>query len=527
MHHFIRFARRQDGRNLVSSKHQGPKNAGAAKWLMAALVVLGTSVTANAQLRSGGRSRSLYSQSVRPASAVRPTADEQVSTAGAAISDATRVAPASCSTCDGGGESLHYESGYVDSGYQVTHNQPIAGHGCALCDSGVSCSEGDCGFHDLAPCATSQCLPAGCLSGGGSLLSLWCRLSVRAEVPLYWRRAASPPPLVTTSPVGTAPGTAGRLPAGANTSVLLGGDSLGSDASAGFRLTLGTWLGENRRFGLLLRYFDAGDDDQSFSFSSNTTPILARPFFNTSVAGSFEQDAQLIAHPDESIGSIDVQTTSSVSGLDLALRRLIYQDRFTRLDWLYGYKHIDIEEGLFINSQTTVTGNLPGLQGASIAVRDSFMTDNTFHGVSYGLLWSRNVANLKFESKFRLGAGNLRRRVNIMGSTTTTSNAGAVSTSGQGLLARNTNNQPFESETFVVIPEVAFNAAYGIRPGLDFNVGYEFMLIPKVAQASEQINDDLSVNLSDPIVGQLDPALNFAEHNYGLHSLGLGLQLRY
>jgi hypothetical protein len=126
----------------------------------------------------------------------------------------------------------------------------------------------------------------------------------------------------------------------------------------------------------------------------------------------------------------------------------------------------------------------------------------------------------------RLGAGNLRREVNIGGSTTTTS-AGQSNTVGQGLLARSTNSRSFTDDTFVIVPEVGINFAYCLRPGLDFNVGYNYMLIPKVAQASQQINDNLRVNLSDPLTGALDPGFNFDERAYWLHSLGLGLQLRY
>ena len=53
------------------------------------------------------------------------------------------------------------------------------------------------------------------------------------------------------------------------------------------------------------------------------------------------------------------------------------------------------------------------------------------------------------------------------------------------------------------------------------------MLIPKIAQASRQLDKDLAVNLSDPLVGSLDPQLDFEEREYWLNSLGLGLQMRY
>ena len=120
----------------------------------------------------------------------------------------------------------------------------------------------------------------------------------------------------------------------------------------------------------------------------------------------------------------------------------------------------------------------------------------------------------------------MQRRVNISGSTTTTS-GGVSNTENQGLLARNTNSQPFVDDTFIVIPELAVNLAYRIRPGLDFNLGYNYMVIPKVAQAAQQLDDDLAVNLSDPLTGALDPALDFDERKFWLHSLGFGLQLRY
>lgn len=469
--------------------------------------------TATAQLRSGTRTRQLYDDRQQPERGGASQAGARAASY-SVVDDSNAVQLASCASCDANpAEETHWQGDhYIDD-----FSSP--GHGCTTCQSRSAC---DCGYGDLAPTCSTACAP-----GCGPLLTLWNRLSIRAEVPLYWRRAAGPPPLVTTSPAGTAAGVAGRLPAGATTSVLLGGDPLIQDASAGFRLTLGTWLGEGQKFGLMFRYFNAGDQDDSYAFDSATNPILARPFFNTSVAGNFEQDAQLIAFPGDSNGNINVQSTSSVSGIDFALRRLLYRDRFTRVDWLYGYKNVAVEEGMMINSLTNVTGNIPGLQGASIAVSDSFATDNDFNGVSYGIMSSRHFARWKIETMFRLGAGNLRRRVNINGSTTTTSAAGAVSSTSEGLLARNTNNQSFTDDTFIVIPEVSVGFAYAVTQGLDFRVGYEFMMLPKVAQASQQINDDLAVNLSDPLVGSLDPALNFDERDYWLQSLGLGLQLRY
>lgn len=397
------------------------------------------------------------------------------------------------------------------------------------CDGYGNCDCGQCGFESLCTSCDSYaeiapaCSSMICEPGIGPLMWLWCRMSVRAEVPIYWRRAMQTPALVTTSPEGTDADLAGEL--GRSTTQTLLGGKLSEQANAGARITLSLPLGAHDYFGLMFRYWNAGDQDEEFNFSSNQFSILARPFLDTSVNPAVA-NTQLVAFPGDSVGNISVASTSQVDGLDLSLKRLIYMDRFTRVDWLWGYQHVSIDESLQISSNTTVTGNVPGLQDNTIAVTDRFATENSFHGVSYGLMSSRQLACWKIETMFRLGLGNLRRQVNINGSTTTTAN-GASLTTNQGLLARNTNDQPFTDDTFVVLPEVGINFAAMIRPGLDFTIGYNYMLIPKVAQAGAQINDNLAVNLSDPLVGALDPTLSFREQKYGINSLGLGVQWRY
>ena len=421
----------------------------------------------------------------------------------------------------------------IDDGHIHTEPSVVSGGcNCGHCGGGLvsGCGSGCDEFADLAPTCAGTCGPTGCgeamFSGCSPLGSLLSRMTIRAEVPMYWRRAAGPPPLVTTAPNGTAQADAGQLGDPA-TQILLGNTSLSDAANAGFRITLGTWLRQDRYYGLLFRYWNAGEKNDTFNFTSNQNEILARPFLNTTT-GTGVQDTQLIAFPNQSTGNISVSTGSEVYGLNIMLRRLAYQDRFTRVDWLYGYQHVSIDETLSISSNTLVTGNQnPALTGASIAVTDRFATQNDFHGMTYGFMGNRDLGCFKLESMFRLGLGNLRRQANANGSTTTTSAAGVSATESQGLLARNTNVQPFKDDTFTVLPEVGFNVAYRVRPGLDFNVGYNYMLVPKVLQASRQLDKSLAVNLSDPLTGSLDPQLDIEQRKYWLHSLGLGLQWNY
>lgn len=507
--------------------------------LTAFATVWSTSGTASAQLRSGRAQRHFYQHELAasrnpqtPNSRRRQPAQRAEATSSvvaASYSDdaqsivedsvpGVQASPVQASPIHHAGTYHGSDCDSCGTGHAVVDND--FGCGAAGCGA-LGCGICRGGYSSIAPTCTTAC-PPGC----GPLLALWYRLSVRAEVPLYWRRDQGAPILVTSANTGTGADVAGQI-GESTTNILLGGDgALNDESNAGVRLTFGTWLGSARRYGVLFRYWNAGDQDDTFNFNSNNFSILARPFLNTTVAGSPEQDTQLISFPGESVGSIQVATSSSVDGLEVSLRRLLYMDRFTRVDWLYGYQHVSIDEGLTIASDTTVTGNVPALQGTSIAVTDRFETKNDFNGFAYGIMSTREFACWKIETLFRLGLGNLRREVNIRGSTTTAS-GGTTSTETQGLLARNTNSQPFVDDTFVVVPEVGINLAYRLRPGVDFNLGYNYLMIPKVAQAAQQIDNDLAVNLSDPLVGSLDPQLDFNERRYWLHSLGFGVQLRY
>ncbi|MEM7473914.1 MAG: BBP7 family outer membrane beta-barrel protein [Planctomycetota bacterium] len=398
------------------------------------------------------------------------------------------------------------------------HTSDTYGHSVSSTTLGTSCNSG----------CSSGCNNACCNDCSANLgiapTASGLRLFARAEVPLFWRRDQGPPALVTTSPVGTGADIAGEL-GQATTTVLLGQAGLQDDPTAGVRLTFGATMGPKHCYGLLVRYWNSGDQDLSFNFDSNTTPILARPFFDTTTAGSEAQQTQLIGFPSEATGNISVNTQSSAGGIELMITRELYVDRFNRINWISGYQNVQIDEGIRILSNTEIIAPGP-LQGAMVSVLDNFQTQNEFHGGVYGLMNTKQLGKLNIETMFRLGAGNLQRRVNISGVTTRTS-SGLSNTANQGLLARNTNNQPFVDDTFIVIPELAINLGYQIRPGFDFTVGYNYMVIPKVGQAAQQINPDLAVNLSDPLVGALDPSFSFEERNYWLHSLGLGLQLKY
>jgi hypothetical protein len=411
-----------------------------------------------------------------------------------------------------------YDEQYVDDG----HYTGDSGCGCASC-SGARfghVAPGAFGRRDLCGDTCGPLLGDPCL---GPLARLASRLSVRAELPLFWRQSQVIPALVTSAPAGTASNLAGRADQ-ATTQFLLGPGKLEEDNSTGVRITVGTWIDDCEYRGVLARYTNAGKQTQDFLFSSNQLPILARPFTNIST-GTATPDTQLVAYPGLRNGNIQAQIQSEVDAFDIVMRRQAYQDRFTRFDWLVGYQHNSIDETLLLRSVTNITGGNPALVGSSIEVTDLFATENSFNGAVLGFMSTRQFACWQFETMFRMGLGNLQRSVSASGTTSTRAANGTVSTDLQGLLARDTNNRPITDSTFVVSPEVGVNAAYKLTRNLDATIGYNFLLMPKVAQVGRQV--DSTVNLNDPLTGALRPRLNLVEQNFQLHALNFGLQWRY
>lgn len=129
----------------------------------------------------------------------------------------------------------------------------------------------------------------------------------------------------------------------------------------------------------------------------------------------------------------------------------------------------------------------------------------------------------------KLGLGNVDREVSIRGASqiTVPGNPPSTSISTNGLLARNTNEGIYETNTFVVSPEVAVNLGYRITRGLEATVGYSFLTLPKAARVGDQLDPQLASNLGNPPSGAATPRFNLVESNYSLHSLSYGLQYRY
>lgn len=414
-----------------------------------------------------------------------------------------------------------------------THQKPaVVLPASARMNASQSCTSSPNWTDSCSHCGTSGCDGYGCGFGdyaneptkfapGG----LW----VKAEY-LYWRVSGNNlPPLVTSTPDGTARADVGVLP---NAQVLFGNEPLSDDFRSGFRFQTGLWLDDCEKWGIQGDFAYLGENNNDFFVSSEGVPQLARPFFNSdpNVDG---EDARLIAfdqtNGDDALsGFVDIDTSSEFYTGGLVLRKRIAQGYNSRWDFLVGYKHLSLDESLTINDQSTVDDASEGVVGSTIAIRDAFSADNEFHGVDLGVSGSWDMGNWALEGTVKCGLGNNQQTVLIDGSTTTTVTGNPPTTTGTGLLTQTTNIGRYERNEFAIVPEARATASYYLTDHIRITGGYNMIFVDTVTRPGDQI--DRNVNgtlLQGPFAGPLRPGFQFNDSKVFIHGGNVSLDVMF
>jgi hypothetical protein len=363
------------------------------------------------------------------------------------------------------------------------------------CDSdpcgAIGCDDGGCGCQPLEGRLLAPSLRSGSSFwiGGGALL--W---TIDGPDAL--------PPLVTASPAGTPTNQIGVLGEPGTTTVL-GGDDTTDAWRAGWRLNAGVWLDRCQTWAVVGDFFDLdGDDDQGISPTS-TTALTARPFFNSELG---EQDAQLLNDPGRSAGTVGARSDDDFRGAGLGLRRNLTSCclcepcggmRWSETYADAGYRHYRYGSELAIDEAVVILPNTttPLVPGTLIALRDSFHTDNDFHGGELGFGGRFGRGCWFFDGSAHLAIGNTRRRVTIDGSTlTAVPGGGTARQSGALLTSSATNIGRFESNETGVIPRLRLAGGARLTDRWSASVGYNALVWDGVLAASGQLPPGLAVD---------------------------------
>lgn len=351
------------------------------------------------------------------------------------------------------------------------------------------------------------------------------RTQLRIEAATFWPDGQNLPQLVTTRRPANDPNTDGLIGRSDTVNLFGGSEALGG-STQGLRGELGLFFDDAKSHGLMLRFFDAGDNSQSYNSATTTEAVVMRPFFD--ITGN-AQSTIAVNYPGSTSGSADAIISSDLYGGDILLRKMILRDCAGHVEFLAGYQTARLADNLKIHSSTTALTNTPAPLGTISDLTDNFATSNRFNGFALGLSGIMRERAWSLGGMFKLGMGNLERSVAIDGSSTITVPGAppSVSTTSSGLLARNTNDGTYVMNTFTVSPEVGVTLGYHLSRRLEATVGYTYLGLPKVARVADQLDPQLAANLSNPPSGASRPSFSLLESNFSLHSLNYGLQWRY
>lgn len=378
------------------------------------------------------------------------------------------------------------------------------GHGCNTC--GGRCP-GDCRRLDYQ----------GPINGG------WASV----DYLLWFGKGTQLPPLVTSSPQ-TAPMNDWGVLEAPGTQVLFGNERVDNQARSGGRIDAGIWFDAEQDFGLGVNFLAAGRAATAFDVSSNANglPILGRPFFNEETLAN---DAQLVSQPGFTRGGVHVQTANTAFGVEAYLREQLWEEPGYRLDLLYGYRMLRIDESVAIYDSTTIIEpNLVLPLGSELYGEDVFNTQNTFQGGQIGVLSRVEGMRWGYDLIFKLALGNIYQTANIRGNNRLSiPDLGSFDRDGS-LYALDSNIGRYTRNVFGIVPELGVNVHYRISPSWRVSVGYTFLYINNVQQAARVIDQNVNpTQIDGPLVGPARPAFAFASDSFWLQGVNFGLECRF
>ncbi len=355
------------------------------------------------------------------------------------------------------------------------------------------------------------------------------RFWVTTEGLLWWMKGERLPPLVTTSPVGTPQNQAGVLGAD-STTVLFGNSTVNNNVQGGWLINTGFWLDENRRWGIEGNFFMLSTPATNFSAASNGETILARPFFN---AVTNQNASELAAFPGLSNGSISANAvTTGLIGAGALFRANLCCSCSFRIDWLGGYRYLNLNDRLNIDESITSTSTANFIvPGTTLAVGDRFATRNIFNGFNTGLSGVYQRGAWGVQGLAMIAVGDNHRVVDIDGATTVIVPGLPSVTNPGGLLALPSNIGHYSSDHVAVIPQFGANLYYQIRPWLLANLGYTFLLWPQVIRSADAIDTSVNPNLlpsANPSAGgPTHPVFTGGTSTFWAQGINAGLTLRF
>jgi len=352
------------------------------------------------------------------------------------------------------------------------------------------------------------------------------RLWFSAEYLVWATTGQSVPPLVTSSPLGTA--TDIGVVGAPTTSVLFGGNSFNGPMRSGARLTAGFWFTPRQERGIEANWIGLGLAREQFAMSSTAgDPWLARPYIDATngnqAAVVVPTSTSTSADPTLLEQAVAANLQTQFGSVDVLYRKnLTSGEDFHRRYLVGGFRYLMLDDRLAVDFSSTLSTG-PTTYTAS----DSFRTLSQFYGGEFGLIekWWHDRWSLQVLGKVALGGSTIGTA--ISGSTTTADTTGTTSVPG-GILAQPTNPGS-EQSFFAAAGEFGVTADYAVWSQFRLSVGYSLIYWTTVGRAAAQIDPRVNPNQLGGTTpgGPVAPTFNLWSTSFIAQGVNAGLEYQF
>ena len=226
-----------------------------------------------------------------------------------------------------------------------------------------------------------------------------------------------------------------------------------------------------------------------------------------------------------------MNTKSDLFGAELNARRRCWSDCNNHLDFIGGFRYLNLKETLTIQEDTLGLAGAGQQAGVQRLLTDNFATKNSFYGIQVGAIFEHTIGRWSFDIRGKIAAGVMRETSTISGQIVAVS-GGAPPTQPGGLLALSSNSGSFKKNEFAWIPEIGVNVGYDITPNLRVFGGYSLMYISDVARPGKQIDRVLDENrISDfgaaPAASGVHPVGGVRSESLWAQGVNVGLLFKW
>jgi hypothetical protein len=368
---------------------------------------------------------------------------------------------------------------------------------------------------------------------------------------LFWvlRNANVPVALASTGPAAQGPFAAGAL-GNTGTEVLIGDHDLAYHhrPSSGLRVSLAYWQEDPlpemdwdrpRTFAVEANFLFLGE--RGIAMRNDTASVVGRPFFDlnsrSEVVFPVAFPPVVAGGPALVTGGVTATANYGLWGSELNLWKNIYYEypgRTVRLDFLAGFRYLDLGEDLSVTSQQFFSQQLAAgaFSGNQLLINDLFNTRDQFYGAQIGAVAKFFLEVLDLTLTTKIGFGDNAEQVHTDGYQVRTMPGRAPVLSRGGLLVLPSNLGRFRQDEFSVVPEFDAMASYVICRHVTLTAGYQFIYWSRVVRPGDQIDRAIDVTQIPNFpaggavpTGVARPTIPFRQTDFWAQGLTVGVQL--